>query len=253
MNITRASSWKDLNKWQLEEVVELYLHLTEENYKSTLKQFVTLILQEKKGFFSRIKYRSLKRKAPISSFYKYVKFLLDPPNLYSFPDLPGLKKPTDKMTDLTIKQYGIMDQFFHAWITTKNDNFLKALVASIYRIDSSFDEENITLISERVNKLTKKERQVIGFIYMSCNHYIGDSFPDVFPKVKESEKKKKKIPNPFKHKPFSEVIINVAMHEQQPLGNLHESNKTKIFEFMNVLTKIVINQERLRKEYEKSK
>lgn len=253
MEIIRASSWKDLNKWQLEEIVNLYLQMTDDNLKQTVKKFVTIIIQDNKGFLKRMEYRRIMRKAPISSFYEHVEFLMEPPNLYSFPDIPGLKKPADKMTDLSIKQFGIMDQFFNAWITTKNDNFLKALVASIYRIGNTFEEENISFVSEKIKKLTKKERQVIGFIYMSCNHFIGDSFPVVFPKVDEPDSKKKKLPKTVKHKPFSEVVINVAMHEQQPLGNLHEINKTKIFEFMNVLTKIITIQEKLKKEYGKSK
>lgn len=248
-----AASWKELNKWQLEEVVELYLNLTEENYKATLKKFVTIIFQEKLGFWSRLKYRFLLMNVPRSALYPHLQFLLDPPNIYSFPEIKGLKKPSDKLTDLSIKQYGIMDQFFHAWMTTKSDNFLKALVSSIYRIDSSFDEENISIISKKIQKLTRKERQVIGFIYMSCNHHIGDTFPVVFPNITKDKKKEKSIPKTIKHKPFSEVIISVAMNEQQPLGNLHESNKTKIYEFMNVLTKILNHQEKLKKEYEKSK
>ena len=47
-----------------------------------------------------------------------------------------------------------------------------------------------------------------------------------------------------KHKPFSEVIINMAMNEQQPLGNFHECNDTKIYDFMNVLTKVITQQEK---------
>lgn len=39
--------------------------------------------------------------------------------------------------------------------------------------------------------------------------------------------------------------------EQQPLGNLHESNSTRIYEFMNVFSKIIIKQEKLTQEYAK--
>lgn len=248
-----AASWKELNKWQLEEIVELYLNLKEENYKQTLKRFVIIVFQKKLGFWRRMKYRYLIRNIPISSLLPHIKFLLDSPNIYSFPEIKGLKRPADKLTDLTIKQYGIMDQFFHAWMTTKSDNFLKALVSSIYRIDANFEEEHISFIAKKIEKLTRKERQVIGFIYMSCNHFVGDSFPVVFPKPKKEKSEEKKAIKPVKHRPFSEVVINVAMNEQQPLGNLHESNKTKIYEFMNVLTKIINQQEKLRKEYEKQK
>lgn len=245
MNFTVATEWKELNKWQLEEIIDLLLSMTEENYEFTLQQMVVVLFQKKKGFFRRLKLRKLLWNVPISTLYPYIEFLLKEPEPFDFPEIKGLVKPADRLSDLSIKQFGIMDQFFHAWIQTKSEGFLKGLVSSIYRIEKEFDEHKLIEIAKITNKLTKKERQVIGFTYMVSYHYIGASFPVVFP-----PKKGKSSDNSIKtkHRPFSEVIISVAMNEHQPLGNFHESNKTRIYDFMNVLTKILSDQEKLNKQ-----
>lgn len=246
MKIEVATKWKDLNKWQLEEVVDLLLNMKKTNYEFTLKQMVVIIFQKEKGFLNRLKLRKILWNVPISELFPYVEFLLKEPEPFAFPEIKELLKPADKLTDLSIKQFGIIDQFFHAWMETKNESFLRGLVSAIYRNGEKFDEKKIIDIAKITDKLSKKEKQVIGFAYMTSFHFIGNSFPVVFPPQKpDSNKPSKKV----KHKPFSEVIINMAMNEQQPLGNFHECNDTKIYDFMNVLTKVITQQEKLNKEH----
>ncbi len=241
-----ATAWKDLNQWQLQEVVNLLLNMRKDNYELTLRQMVVVLFQTQKGFWKRIRLRKLLRRVPISSLYPYVDFLLKEPEPFAFPEIKKLVKPADRMTDLSIKQFGIMDQFFHGWMDTKSETFLRGLVSSIYRLDQNYNDHKLIEIAKITDKLSRKEKQVIGFAYMASYHYIGNSFPVVFP-TKKSNNGTKKV----KHKPFSEVIISVSMNEQQPLGNFHESNNTMIYDFMNVLTKIINQQEKISKEYEK--
>ena len=249
-HITVASSWEELNTWQLEEIINLYLNYNEDNFSESYLKMIFILFQKKKNLWHSLKLGWLLRNVPTSILSEFGQFILEQPKLHSFPEIKGFKKPADRLGDLSIKQFSFMDQFFHNWMDTKSDNMLRALVASIYRIGDKFDEQNLIQISKITDKLTKKQRQVIGFTYMSCFNHMCRQFPVIYPEPKKDSEKKKKT----KHTPFSEIIISIVMHEeQQPLGNLHESNSTRIYEFMNVFSKIIIKQEKLAKEYAKRK
>ncbi len=252
MNITVAKSWKELNEWQLEEIVDLYLNSNEDNWEKTFEKMIIILFQKKKGFWQRLKLWKLIKQVPITSLAEFAEFLLQPPKLHRFPEIPGLRKPADRLGDLSIKQFSYMDQFFHTWTDTKSDKFLRALCASIYRMGNNFDEQNLTIISEQTDKLSKKKRQVIGFTYMSCYQHIAGQFPVIYPKLKKSDQETEKHSIKAKFKPFSEMILNIVMNEEsQPLGNLHQCNETRIYDFMNVFTQIIIKNKKLEEEYAK--
>ena len=242
-NITVAKSWSELNAWQLEEIVHLYLNLDDHNFKKSFDRMIFILFQKKKGFWSRLKLHSLLRMVPISELHPFGQFLLEQPKIHSFPEIKNLIKPADRLGDLSVKQFSFMDQFFNSWMDTKSEDFLRALCACIYRTDNNFDELNLPKVAKYTDQIPPKKLQAIGFIYMSCYHHITEQFPVIWPKAKKTESEAKKPTKKHQYKPFSEVIINVAMSENQPLGNLHESNSTRIYEFLNVLTKILIQQQ----------
>ncbi|WP_265427884.1 hypothetical protein [Chryseobacterium sp. YIM B08800] len=256
MNITVAKSWQELNEWQLQEIVDLYLNQFDKTPEKAFGKMIIILFQKNKGFWSRIKLWKIIRQVPISTLSEFGDFLLQPPKLHSFPEIENLRKPADRLGDLSIKQFSFMDQFFHSWMETKSDKFLRALCASIYRIGENFDEQNLPSIAKETDKISKKERQVIGFTYLSSYHHLADQFPVVFPKPKEktSEEIKENRKPKAKHQPFSEIILNLVMNEEtQPLGNLHESNSTRIYEFMHVFTKIIIKNKKIEQENAKRK
>lgn len=255
MNITVAKSWQELNEWQLQEIIDLYLNHFDKSPEKAFEKMILILFQKNKGLWNRLKLWKIIRQVPMSTLSEFGEFLLQPPKLHIFPEIKNLQKPADRLGDLNIKQFSFMDQFFHQWIETKIDIVLRRLCASIYRLDEKFDEQNLSKIAKFTDKISKKQRQVIGFTYMSCYHHIADSFPVVFPKPKEkpADENKKQKPKQ-KHQPFSEIILNIVMHEEaQPLGNLHESNSTRIYEFMNVLTKIIIKNKKIEQENAKRK
>ncbi|MGD1319519.1 hypothetical protein [Chryseobacterium sp. 2R14A] len=251
MNITVAKSWQELNEWQLQEIVELYLNHFDKTPEKAFEKMVLILFQKKKGFWYRLKLWKIIKQVPISTLAEFGEFLLQPPKLHAFPELKNLFKPADRLGDLSIKQFSFMDQFFYSWMETKNDKLLRALCATIYRLTPEFDEQKLPDIANQTDKLTRKQRQVIGFAYMSCYHHIAETFPVVFPKPKEKkeEQDQEKPKVKPKHQPFSEIVLNIVMNEEtQPLGNLHESNETRIYEFMNVLTKIIIKNKKIEQE-----
>lgn len=239
-NITVATSWAELSAWQLQEIVDLYLNFSEENFKKSFDQMIIILFQKKKGFWNRLQLRKLLFKVPISELHQFGQFLLEPPKLHKFPQFDCLIKPADRLGDITVKHFSFMDQFFNTWMDTKSDKFLRALCASVYRLSKNFDEQDLPLIAKYTDKLSRKQRQVIGFTYMSCYHHITDTFETVWPKPKVKEGEENAKVKKTTYKPFSEVILNVAMNDKQPLGNLHSANDTRIYEFLNVLTKILI-------------
>lgn len=254
MNITVAKSWQELNAWQLEEIVDMYLNAAEKDWEKAFEKMILILFQKKKGFWARMRLWKIINQVPISTLAEFGEFLLQPPKVHRFPEIKNLKKPADRLGDLSIKQFSFMDQFFHHWMEDKSDNYLRALCASIYRLNDSFDEQHLSKIAKYTDKLTKKQRQVIGFIYMSCYHHIAEEFPVVFPKPKKKEGETEKPIKKAPFQPFSKIILNIVMYEEtQPLGNLHESRNTRIYDFMTVFTEIIIKNKKLEKEYGKSK
>lgn len=252
MNIKVARSWHELNEWQLQEIVDLYLNDFDKNPEKAYQKMIFILFQEKPGFWHRMKLWKLIRLVSLSELTEFGEFLMQPPKIHRFPEIKGLIKPADRLGDLSIKQFSFMDHFFYNWMETKSEKMLRALCASIYRIND-FDEQKLPEIAKITDRLSQKQRQVIGFTYMSCYHHLAEHFPVVYPKPKKKDGKEKK-PRKNKHLPFSEIIINMVMNEEtQPLGNFHESNSTRIYEFMNVLTKIIIKNKKIEQEYAKRK
>ena len=66
--------------------------------------------------------------------------LLKEPEPFAFPEIKELLKPADKLTDLSIKQFGIIDQF-SCPMETKTNHFFVVLVSAIYRNGEKFDEK----------------------------------------------------------------------------------------------------------------
>jgi len=246
MKITVAKSWQELTNWQLEEIIDLYLHHFEKEPQKTFDKMIFVLFQKKKGFFTRLKLWKIIRLVPISELYEFGEFLLQPPKLHVFPEVENLIKPADRLGDISSKHFSFTDQFFQEWISTKNDEALKRLCANIYIINENFDEQKLKDVAQTTSKLSRKKRQVIGFTYMSCYHHLAAQYPTVYPKPKEEDPEAKpKLKPQKKHTPFSEIIINMVMNEEsQPLGNFHQTNNTRIYDFLNVLSKIIIKNKK---------
>lgn len=256
MNITVPTSWQELNIWQLEEITDLYLNHfeNEEDQQKSFEKMILILFQKKPGFWARMKLWRIIKQVPISTLAEFGQFLLQPPKLHKFPEVTGLIKPADRLGDLSIKQFSFMDQFFHGWIDTKEDKKLRALCAAIYRLRDKFDEQLLQQVAAHTDLLNQKQRQVIGFIYMSCYQHMAGQFPVVYPKSKKKEGEEGMPRKKEQFRPFSDIILNMVLHEEsQPLGNLHESYHTRIYDFMNVFTKIIIKNKKLEEEYAKRK
>lgn len=247
MHLTIATSWNELNDWQKEEIVNLYMDTDPERFTKDFFKMILILFQKEKGFWSNLRLRWFLRNVPISTMEPYAKFLLDPADLYVFPEIKGLIKPADRLGDITIKQFSIIDTLFYTWHNRKDDLSLRQLVASLYRLNPKFDRQDLPKVADITDTLTDKQRRIIAFTYSCIRRYIQDRFPVVFPP--EKEEKEDEFKPVFKKKraytPFAKVINSMAMDELKPLGSFHECNDTLVYDFMDVLTELLIHQKNL--------
>lgn len=254
--ITVAESWSQLSRWQLQELANIFFNLSDDFVKDYQKM-ILILFQKKNTFMHQLRLKMLIRQVPISSLEPFAKFLLEKPQYYFFPEVPGLVKPADRLGDLTIKHFSVIDTLFHQWQEQKTTLALRRFVASLYRIDkrfwisklirkhyytASFNSQLLPVVSQITDKLSVKEMEAIAFIYSNTRRYIWDRYPVIFPKSIE-EKEDELKPN-FRKKdvytPFKKIIVGLAMDEVKPLGNLHECNKTLIYDFMDTLSESII-------------
>ena len=223
-------------------------------------KMICILFQKKGSFFSQVKFLRLINKVPVTSLEPFAKFLLEKPEYYFFPEVPGLAKPADRLGDVSIKHFSVADTLFHQWQENKTHLALRRFVASLYRLQEEpgklaklfttkkytspeFNNQLLPVVAKITDQLSEEEMQAIAFIYSNVRRYIWERYPIIFPKPTE-EKADELKPDFRKNKdqymPFSKIIVGIAMDELKPLGNLHESNKTMLYDFMDTLTETII-------------
>lgn len=266
-NITVAKSWNELNDWQKEEIAHLYLNSDPENFEGVYLQMIFILFQKKKGFFAKLKLLWLLRNIHISSLEPFARFLLESTNFYSFPEINyrkgfkfwkknNLLKPADRLGNIVIKHFSVIDTFFDVYDRDKSEINLRRFVASLYRIKDDFDELDLPEVANSTDKISIKKMETIALAYKFTRLHIWEKFPIVFPKPPE-EKTEKELKPIFKKKeqkymPFEKIIVGLAMDELQPLGKKQDINKTRIYEFLGVLTESIIYHKEKQKQYEKA-
>lgn len=256
-NITVAESWSQLTRWQLQELANIFFNLSDD-FTADYQKMILILFQKKNTFMHQLRLKMLIRNVPITTLEPFAKFLLQKPEYYSFPEIPGLVKPADRLGDLTIKHFSVIDTLFHQWQENKTTLALRRFVASLYRLEQKsfiskifrirtyrspeFDAQLLPVISKLTDKLSEKEMQAIAFTYSNIRRYIWDRYPIIFPKP--AEEKEEELKPVFRKKdvymPFKKIIVGLAMDEVKPLGNLHECNKTLIYDFMDTLSESII-------------
>lgn len=241
MRITVATKWSELNEWQLEEIATRYLS-DKEMTEDDIFQIVRVLFQKSKSVSDELKMRKVFRIVPFSSLVSYAEFLNQMPDLSVFPCLKkyGVRKPGDRLNDISIKQFSVVDAIFNKWITTKSEVYLRQLVASLYTI-GKFDVLKLPNVADKTDAVPLPKMYSIAMTYLSVRNYITEQFPKVFPKSKTTDEEKlKPIFRRNTYTPFSKVITAMAMDERQPLGTLHECNNTLIYDFFNTLEESIV-------------
>lgn len=248
MKVIVPDSWAELTPWQQREIIHIIQHTQNEDFTEEYIKIVQILLMKEDNVSEYLKMRKILRQIPISAFKEAVQFLWEKPTLYEFPKIEGLVEPAPRMGDLTIKQFSICDTLMHRYTEKKEEVFLRQLVACLYRLEVKengvikphkvgFDEQKLREIAQITDKIDLKEAQRIGFIFSCIRRYISDSYPTIFKAKGESNKAENENQNPRtknqKHTPFSQIITLMAADELKLLGNLHECQKTMLYDFLN--------------------
>ncbi|MGV4528752.1 hypothetical protein [Ornithobacterium rhinotracheale] len=247
MNFRVATSWNELSLSQAQRLSKCMFNYQGADEKRAFQMLLTLFTP-KGTTWQRIKFAYLLRNVPLSEITPYLDFMGEVPTIYSFPTINGLKKPNTCMGNITIKQFSMADKLYYDFTQSKDEKLLRQMVAMLYTL-GEFDEERLP----EVAKITDKQKHLwyaVLLSYISCRNYIIKQYPKIFPPEREPDPEAI-VPVFRKEKaytPFSEIIKVLAFDDPQPLGNYHEAKKTKIYEFMNILTTAMIRQE----EYEKN-
>ncbi|MGV4479369.1 hypothetical protein ACQ1PV_09310 [Ornithobacterium rhinotracheale] len=246
MNFQVATSWNELSLSQAQRLSKCMFNYQGADEKRAFQMLLTLFTP-KGTTWQRIKFAYLLRNVPLSEIIPYLDFMGEVPTIYSFPTINGLKQPSARMGNVSIKQFSVADKLFYDFMQSKDEKTLRQMVASLYTFEE-FEEERLPEVA-RITDRCKHLWYAVLLSYISCRDYIIKSYPKIFPPERE--------PNPdeivpvFKkersYTPFTEIIKILAFDEPQPLGNYHEAKKTKIYEFMNILTTAMLRQEQQEK------
>lgn len=247
MNISVPTQWQDLHPWQREKICFLLLENTE-NFEANLLKIVRILFLNKNTFRDKIRTARLFKQVPVSQLISYADFLFKDRNLHTFPKLSEkLDTPLPRLADCSIKQFSVIDTLFYRWKTESNDLYLKQLVASLYRIKGNdFDANDLPKVAEITDKISAEKRAEIGFAYSCVREYIINKYPKIFQPTGEEKKTEEPVFQTSKkqtYTPFSKVITVMAMDERQPLGNLHDCNRTRLYDFLDVFQELIIRNE----------
>lgn len=247
MDITIPTQWQELHTWQREKICTL-LFDKEENFHDNFLKIVRILFLNKNTFFDKIRTARIFKQVPISELLPYADFLLKERNHYTFPKVSNkLDTPLPRLADCSIKQFSVIDAVFYKWKTEDNELYLKQLVATLYRLKGKdFDVNDLPKVAEITDAISEGKRAEIGFVYTCIREYIINKYPKIFPpasRTVETEKPIFKNHQKQSYTPFSKVITAMAMDEKQPLGNLHDCNRTRLYDFFDIFQEMIIRQE----------
>jgi hypothetical protein len=243
--ITVASSWNELNDWQIQEIAHLYLNTPVEKFHEAYLKMILLVYQKENTGKALFKLHKLTQNVPISELEKHTRYLKEKTDFYKFPNIPGLIKPTDRIGNITVRQFSTIDTFFYHWNKDRSLINLKRLVASLYRVKDKFDDLDLAAVDAITRNIPVKQMEAIALAYLFTRQLISEEFPIVFTKPKEDSEEEKKLKPVFKKKdipfvPFDKIIIGMSMDELQPLGKKQDVNEVRIYEFLSVLSESIL-------------
>lgn len=244
-NITVAKSWNELNDWQLQEISHLYLNTPVEKFHEAYVKMILLVYQQENTGRALFNLHKLTQNVPISELEKHTRYLKEKTDFYKFPEIPGLIKPTDRIGNISVRQFSTIDTFFHHWNKERSLINLQRLVASLYRIKEKYDDLDLAAVHEITKNIPVKQMESIALAFLFTRHLIANDFPVVFPKPKQKSEEEKKIKPVFTKKdqqfiPFDKIIIGMSMDELQPLGKKQDVNEVRIYEFLSVLSESIL-------------
>ena len=247
MDITIPQTYEKLNAMQRGALCRILLTL--ENSEETPLHIVKTLISH----LPNRTQQQLLQEVPFTTLWQYAEPFLTTEKLYHFPDLTKMVAPAPRLANLTIKQFSVADSLYYRLRLSQyqDELLLRQLMASLYNFaDQPFDVLNLPQVAEHTDKTAITTAYEVAFAYTCCREYIISRFPKVF-SAKDEKREKKDEGSSFvfrnsslkNYTPFSKIINVMAMDQHQPLGNWHQCNATRVYDFFEVLTESILQAE----------
>lgn len=260
MDITIPQKYEELDDIQRGALCRILLTLdnTEETPLGIIKVLISHLPNRSQ--------QQLLQEVPFTALWQYAEPFLTTEKLYHFPPLTSpfgggkgeVIPPAPRLANLTIKQFSVADSIYYRLRLSqyKDELLLRQLVASLYNLpDTPFDVLNLPQVAEHTDKVAITTSYEVVFAYTCCREYIISRFPKVFT-AKDDKKDTKDEGSSFvfrnstlkNYTPFSKIISIMAIDKHQPLGNWHQCNATRVYDFFEVLTESILQAEQQEKK-----
>ena len=247
MNIIIPQTYEELNEQQRGALCRILLTL--DNTEKTPLRIIQILLSH----LPNRTQQQLLQEVPFTTLWQYAEPFLSTEKLYHFPDLTKMVAPAPRLANLTIKQFSVADSIYYRLRLSQyqDELLLRQLVASLYNLpDTPFDVLNLPQVAEHTDKVAITTAYEVAFAYTCCREYIIKRFPKIFG-AKDERREKNDEGSSFvfhnsslkSYTPFSKIISVMAMDKYQPLGNWHQCNATRVYDFFEVLTESILQAE----------
>lgn len=241
MNITIPQTYEELNEQQRGALCRILLTL-DNTEKTPLRIIKTLI-----SHLPKRTQQQLLLQVPFTTLWQYAEPFLTTEKLYHFREVTKMVAPAPRLANLTIKQFSVADSLYYRLRLSQyqDELLLRQFMASLYNLPNTpFDVLNLPQVAEHTDKTPINTAYEVAFAYTCCREYIISRFSKVFASPSSSQRGE----NPVFRKeaaymPFSKIISVMAMDKHQPLGNWHQCNATRVYDFFEVLTESILQAE----------
>lgn len=256
MDITIPQKYEELNAMQRGALCRILLTL--DNTEETPLRIIKVLISH----LPNRTQQQLLQEVPFTTLWQYAEPFLTTEKLYHFPPLSlgegqGVRSPAPRLANLTIKQFSVADSIYYRLRLSQyqDELLLRQLMASLYNLaDQPFDVLNLPQVAEHTDKAAITTAYEVAFAYTCCREYIIKRFPKIFG-AKDERREKNDEGSSFvfrnsslkNYTPFSKIISVMAMDKHQPLGNWHQCNATRVYDFFEVLTESILQAEQAQK------
>jgi hypothetical protein len=241
MNITIPQTYEELSEQQRGALCKILLTL--DNTEKTPVRIIQILLSH----LPKRTQQQLLLQVPFTVLWQYAEPFLTTEKLYHFPDLTKMVAPALRLANLTIKQFSVADSLYYRLRLSQyqDELLLRQLMASLYNLPNTpFDVLNLPQVAQHTDKAAITTAYQVAFAYTCCREYIIGKYPKVFSSSSASQKGEKPVfRKEAAYTPFSKIISVMAMDKHQPLGNWHQCNATRVYDFFEVLTESILQAE----------
>ena len=196
--------------------------------------------------------QQLLQEVPFTALWQYAEPFLTTEKLYHFREVTKMIAPAPRLANLTIKQFSVADSLYYRLRLSQyqDELLLRQLMASLYNLpDTPFDVLNLPQVAEHTDKTPITTAYEVAFAYTCCREYIIGKYPKVFSSPSSTQRGEKPVfRKEATYTPFSKIISVMAMDKHQPLGNWHQCNATRVYDFFEVLTESILQAEQKEKK-----